>query len=51
MKLKLKKSVLVALGILILIFLFALNVWNGEKAVDRCISSGVSEDICTELRG
>lgn len=45
-----KQSVLVALGILVLIFLFALNVWYGEKAVDRCISSGKSEDICNELR-
>ena len=45
-----KKSVLVALGILGIIFLFALNVWYGEKAVDRCISSGKSEDICNELR-
>jgi hypothetical protein len=47
---KLKKTVLVALGILILIFLFALNVYSGEKAVNRCISSGVSEDICNDLR-
>lgn len=45
-----KQLVLVALGILAIIFLFALNVWYGEKAVDRCISSGKSEDICNELR-
>lgn len=45
-----KKSVWIALGILAIIFLYALNVWYGEKAVDRCISSGVSEDICNELR-
>ena len=50
MKLKLRKSVWITLGILGIIFLYALNVWYGEKAVDRCISSGKSEDICNELR-
>ena len=47
---KLKKSVWVVLGILAIIFLLALNVWYGERAVDRCVSSGRPEEVCNELR-
>jgi hypothetical protein len=40
----------VVLGILVIIFLIAAINYMTEKDVDRCISSGVSEEVCNELR-
>lgn len=45
-----KQSVLVVLGILIIIFLMAINVYIGEKAFDKCISAGNPVYVCNDVR-
>ena len=45
-----KETVLVILGILLIIFLMAVNVYIGEKAFNRCVSSGRPEYVCNDVR-